>query len=243
MTLCANRIAALVLRAVGSVLGVFGIAVMLTMTDASLMLSYFTMQTNIFTTAAFIVLTVMTAVQLKERGVRGEVAHLGVSLQLALTFFITITFVVYWAMLSWQNFDMGGGDPTRAALVSAANYMVHGVVPLLAIADWILFLPHGRLRAKDAALWLIYPIAYAVFIFIRAEVGAPFYGTTRYPYPFIDVDILGGWVALIVIAMAVAFYALGRLFVFLDGKLAVKTAALICAAAESEYVREERTRI
>ena len=93
MTLCANRIAALVLRAVGSVLGVFGIAVMLTMTDASLMLSYFTMQTNIFTTAAFIVLIVMTAVQLKERGVRGEVAHLGVSLQLALTFFITITFV------------------------------------------------------------------------------------------------------------------------------------------------------
>ena len=68
MTLCANRIAALVLRAVGSVLGVFGIAVMLTMTDASLMLSYFTMQTNIFTTAAFIALTVMTAVQLKKRG-------------------------------------------------------------------------------------------------------------------------------------------------------------------------------
>lgn len=222
MTLCANRIAALVLRAVGSVLGVFGIAVMLTMTDASLMLSYFTMQTNIFTTAAFIALTVMTAVQLKKRGVRGEVAHLGVSLQLALTFFITITFVVYWAMLSWQNFDMGGGDPSRAALVSTANYMVHGVVPLLAIADWILFLPHGRLRAKDAAIWLIYPIAYAVFIFIRAEVGAPFYGTTRYPYPFIDVDVIGGWVALVVPVMAAAFYALGRLYVFLDKKLALR---------------------
>ena len=213
MTLCANRIAALVLRAVGSVLGVFGIAVMLTMTDASLMLSYFTMQTNIFTTAAFIVLTVMTAVQLKERGVRGEVAHLGVSLQLALTFFITITFVVYWAMLS-------------CALVSAANYMVHGVVPLLAIADWILFLPHGRLRAKDAALWLIYPIAYAVFIFIRAEVGAPFYGTTRYPYPFIDVDVIGGWVALVVPVMAAAFYALGRLYVFLDKRLALRVPPL-----------------
>ena len=214
MTLCANRIAALVLRAVGSVLGVFGIAVMLTMTDASLMLSYFTMQTNIFTTVAFIALTVMTAVQLRRRGVRGEVAHLGVSLQLALTFFITITFVVYWAMLSW--------DPSRAALVSAANYMVHGVVPLLAIADWILFLPHGRLHAKDAALWLIYPIAYAVFIFIRAEVGAPFYGTTRYPYPFIDVDVIGGWVALVVPVMAAAFYALGRLYVFLDKRLALR---------------------
>ena len=200
------------LRAVGSVLGVFGIAVMLTMTDASLMLSYFTMQTNIFTTATFIVLTVMTAVQTGKRGARGEVAHIGVSLQLAFTFFITITFVVYWAMLSWQNFDMGGGDPSRAALVSTANYLVH----------WILFLPHGRLRARDAALWLIYPIAYAVFIFIRAEVGAPFYGTTRYPYPFIDVDVIGAWVALVVPVMAAAFYALGRLYVFLDKKLALR---------------------
>ena len=221
MTLCANRIAALVLRGVGSALGTFGIAVMLTMTDASLMLSYFT-----FTTAAFTVLTVMTAVQLRKSGARGEVAHLGVSLQLALTFFITITFVVYWAMLSWQNFDMGGGDPSRVALVSAANYVVHGVVPILAIADWILFLPHGRLRAKDAALWLIYPIAYAVFIFIRAEVGAPFYGTTRYPYPFIDVDQIGGWVALVVPVMAAAFYALGRLYVFLDKKLALRVPPL-----------------
>lgn len=240
MTLIGNRAGALVVRTVGFVLGVFGIAVMLTVSDAGTMLSYYTMQTNIFTVGAFGILAVMTAVQIKRSGVRGEVATFGASAHLALTFYITITFVVYWAMLSWQNFDMGGGDSARVALTNAANYTVHGVVPVLAVLDWILFMPHGRLRAVHAAEWLVYPALYAVFIFIRAEAAPPFYGTTRYPYPFIDVDVLGGWVALIVIAMAVAFYALGRLFVFLDGKLAVTTAKLICAAAESEYVREEK---
>ena len=60
---------------------------------------------------------------------------------------------------------------------------------------------------------------------IRA-VDAPFYGTTRYPYPFIDVDQIGGWVALVVPVMAAAFYALGRLYVFLDKKLALRVPPL-----------------
>ena len=49
MTLIGNRAGALVVRTVGFVLGVFGIAVMLTVSDAGTMLSYYTMQTNIFT--------------------------------------------------------------------------------------------------------------------------------------------------------------------------------------------------
>lgn len=138
MTLIGNRAGALVVRTVGFVLGVFGIAVMLTVSDAGTMLSYYTMQTNIFTVGAFGILAVMTAVQIKRGGVRGEVATFGASAHLALTFYITITFVVYWAMLSWQNFDMGGGDSARVALTNAANYTVHGVVPVLAVLDWIL---------------------------------------------------------------------------------------------------------
>lgn len=164
MTLIGNRAGALVVRTVGFVLGVFGIAVMLTVSDAGTMLSYYTMQTNIFTVGAFGILAVMTAVQIKRGGVRGEVATFGASAHLALTFYITITFVVYWAMLSWQNFDMGGGDSARVALTNAANYTVHGVVPVLAVLDWILFMPHGRLRAVHAAEWLVYPALYAVFI-------------------------------------------------------------------------------
>ena len=116
------------------------------------------------------------------------------------------------------NFDMaaaGGGSE-----LIAANYIVHGVVPLFAIIDWLIFLPHGRTTRNAAFAWLLYPLVYAIYIFVRAEVGAPLYGTTRYPYPFIDVDIIGAWVAAVVPVMAAAFYGLGRLFVFVDRKIA-----------------------
>ena len=212
-----NRIFALAWRSAGLAIGIAGNAIMFTISGAS-MLVYFTKQTNLFVLAMFAVLTVMTAVQLKREGVRGEAAHLNCSLQLAITFYITITFVVYWALLSWQNFDMaaaGGGSE-----LIAANYIVHGVVPLFAIIDWLIFLPHGRTTRNAAFAWLLYPLVYAIYIFVRAEVGAPLYGTTRYPYPFIDVDIIGAWVAAVVPVMAAAFYGLGRLFVFVDRKIA-----------------------
>lgn len=133
-----NRIFALAWRSAGLAIGIAGNAIMFTISGAS-MLVYFTMQTNLFVLAMFAVLTVMTAVQLKREGVRGEATHLNCSLQLAITFYITITFVVYWALLSWQNFDMaatGGGSE-----LIAANYIVHGVVPLFAIIDWLISCP------------------------------------------------------------------------------------------------------
>lgn len=220
MTISQNRVFALVWRIVGLVVGVVGSAFMFTNSMGAMMLVYFTMQTNLFILALFLVLIVMTAVQIASEGKRGEVAHLNCSFQLALTFYITITFVVYWALLSWQNFQMSG--LASGAALNAANYIVHGIVPIFAIVDWILFLPHGRTPRSASFTWLIYPAIYAVFIFVRAEVGAPMYGTTRYPYPFIDVDIIGAWVAAVIPVMAAAFYGLGRLYVFVDEKIAFR---------------------
>lgn len=236
MILCRNRTLALVLRIAGTALGIFGLAVMLTASSPGLQLSYYTIQTNIFSVALFFVLSVASAVQIKRSGAHGDVVCAKPSFQLALTFYITITFAVYWSMLSWQNFSMGN-DRTRVILMTAANYIVHGVVPLLAIADWLLFMPHGGVRRKRAAAWLIYPAVYAVFIFVRAEIGPPFYGTTRYPYPFIDVDVIGGWVAAVVVAMAVAFFALGLLYIFLDERLAKKLSPSLYALRKEVYVR------
>lgn len=217
MTISDNRVFALVWRIIGLAVGVAGSAVMFTTSMGKMMLVYFTMQTNLFIVALFLVLTVMTAVQIAREGKGGEAAHLDCSFQLALTFYITITFLVYWALLSWQNFDMSGEG---GGAFLAANYIVHGIVPALAIVDWVVFMPHGRVPRSAAWVWLIYPAAYAVFIFVRAEVAAPLYGTTRYPYPFIDIDIIGAWVAAVVVAMAAAFYGLGRLYLLSDRAVA-----------------------
>lgn len=218
MTVSDNRIFALIWRIAGLAVGIAGCVVMFSTTMGKTMLIYFTMQTNLFIVALFAVLTVMTAAQIAGKGGRGETAHLNRSFQLALTFYITITFVVYWALLSWQNFDMSAAGGGKAFL--AANYIVHGIVPAFAIVDWILFFPHGGIGRSAAWMWLIYPAVYAVFIFVRAETGAPIYGTTRYPYPFIDTDIIGAWVAAVVVVMAAAFYGLGRLYLLIDDKIA-----------------------
>ena len=106
MTVSDNRIFALAWRIIGLAVGIAGCAVMFSPSLGQTMLVYFTMQTNLFIVALFAVLTAMTAVQIAREGRRGEAAHLNCSFQLALTFYITITFVVYWTMLSWQNFNM-----------------------------------------------------------------------------------------------------------------------------------------
>lgn len=232
-----KRIFALVWRLLGLGIGIYGSAVMFGMSLGSTMLVYFTMQTNLFVLAMFAVLAVMTAVQIARDGAEGEVAHLNCSLELAVTFYITITFVVYWTLLSWQNFGMSGTD--AAVEFTVSNYIVHGIVPIFAIVDWILFLPHGRVARSAPLKWLAYPIIYAIFIFIRAEVGGVLYSnaqyTSRYPYPFIDVDLIGGWVAAVVPVMAAAFYGLGRLYVFADMKIASRLSRSV-----PEYIRLER---
>ena len=90
-------------------------------------------------------------------------------------------------------------------------------------------------RLSHHLKWLAYPIIYAIFIFIRAEVGGVLYGTSRYPYPFIDVDLIGGWVAAVVPVMAAAFYGLGRLYVLADMKIASRLSRSV-----PEYIRLER---
>ena len=65
----------------------------------------------------------------------------------------------------------------------------------------MLFLPHGRVRPRAAVYFLAYPIAYSIFIALRAQFGGYLYGTVRYPYPFADPDLLGWPVTLLVAAL------------------------------------------
>ena len=106
MTVSDNRIFALVWRIIGLAVGIAGCAVMFSTTMGKTMLVYFTMQTNLFIVALFAVLTVMTAVHIARVGWIGEAAHLNCSFQLALPFYITITFLVYWTLPSSHIFNI-----------------------------------------------------------------------------------------------------------------------------------------
>ncbi|MGW1956739.1 Pr6Pr family membrane protein [Streptomyces sp. NPDC001920] len=94
--------------------------------------------------------------------------------------------------------------------------VLHTVTPLAALLDWLLLTAPGQLRLRRAATWMLYPLTYLAFTFIRGELLLP--GTpAHYLYPFLDVDrhgyksVLGN--ALLI---GLAIYALALALVALD---------------------------
>lgn len=238
-----KRLISIIFRAVGFAVGVAGLAMMFSMSGGASMLNYFTIQTNIFVVVLFGVLLVKGIIEYVKQGKEGEAANVMPVVQGAVTFFITITGVIYWTLLSWMNFGMSGDAP-MPWYFKLSNVIVHGIIPLFAIVDFVLFLPRNRLKNLDALAWLTYPIAYCGYIFIHAAAkGATFGGLdgskSRFPYPFMDVDMLGWWFLLVFLGLAGGFYGLGRLYVFIDKKLSKAVAAPSEAAAPAEEAPAE----
>lgn len=65
------------------------------------------------------------------------------------------------------------------------NESMHSVLPMLAALYWVLFVPRFHLRLRHCLLWLVYPVAYLAVTFWRGSLS------DFYPYPFINVDVLG----------------------------------------------------
>lgn len=135
---------------------------------------------------------------------------------------MTLTLLVAWLVL---HMSVGFDSAASASLLG-----LHVVVPLMAIADWLMFDAPGGLRWRDPWLWLAAPLGYlAEFVIVLALGGSLGAGAgamgavpdtegsvggggtggsvqaSRAPYPFLDVDSLGvGTVALNVAALAAA---------------------------------------
>lgn len=122
---------------------------------------------------------------------------------------ITVTGLIYHFMLS-QYFYMQ--DSTVFS-----NTLVHYVVPILSFFDWILFDDKGNYKHYSPFLWVLFPNGYFVYVLISVACGASLGIDSRFPYPFIDIDILGaGRVALNVIVLNILFILLGYVFVIID---------------------------
>ncbi|WP_053153306.1 Pr6Pr family membrane protein [Pseudomonas sp. Pf153] len=65
-----------------------------------------------------------------------------------------------------------------------ADELLHDVMPVVFVVYWWFCVPKG-LHWSNIWPWLLYPLAYFSYVLIRGSfVGA-------YPYPFIEVDLLG----------------------------------------------------
>lgn len=199
----------------------FGLVVWFSIYGVELEMVYFTNQSNLAVLILFLVLVIGDIYNYKNK--KSDNFNVVPIIEMALMVYISITFLGYWGLLSWQNFDMTGGVEStslRMFLSSCGNYIVHGISPLLVIVHWVLFSPHTRQGYKKAFYFLIYPILYLVFVLIRANVGGPLYSDTYYPYPFIDLNVLGaGNFLLIIMGLLLFFTAWGVFFLYINNSI------------------------
>jgi len=83
-----------------------------------------------------------------------------------------------------------------------SNAVLHKVMPLVVVLDWLIKLPRVPLAFRRALLWLAFPLAYLPYTLVRGPI------VDWYPYPFLDPDEHGyAHVALNCAGTAVGFVA------------------------------------
>lgn len=123
------------------------------------------------------------------------------------TAYMTLTGLIYNALLAGQE----GG-----VALAWANNVVHIILPLYAVLDWILFADRPPLAWNRLWVSLIYPMVWAVVVLIRGATDG------WVPYPFFDPATGYGHVFAYVVAIAV---------------LTVITAAIIWALSRLTLVK------
>ena len=96
-------------------------------------------------------------------------------------------------------------------LLVYVNQVLHTVMPIAFVLDWLLFVPKGRLRWIDPVKWLAYPLLYGLWTVIHGQLIG------WYPYWFIDIGALGWERAGVNFAALLAFFlVLGLIVAAMD---------------------------
>jgi hypothetical protein len=142
--------------------------------------SYFTNLSNLFA-----VLVLLLSVFFGKEEPRDLVRYIS-------TVNMTIVGLVFAVLL--RNVDLG-------ALLPWVNYVLHYVMPVAIVLDWLLSPPASRLRSRSVFLAMVFPSVYLTYVILR---GAD---TGWYPYPFLNPANVGGYggVATYACGIAAAF--------------------------------------
>ncbi|MEV0246199.1 Pr6Pr family membrane protein [Nocardia sp. NPDC050712] len=170
-------------------------------------LSYFTIQSNIFAMAILLIGGLLDPGSRRWQVFRG-----------AATLYLVITGIVYAALLS--DVALGAERPW-------VNDMLHRVLPIVLLADWMAAPYALGISARLIGTWLAYPSVYCAYTLFRGPI------VDWYPYPFLDPRGQG-YVSMTIglVVLGVAFALLAVAVVAL-GELAGRW----CGAAESDKQR------
>jgi hypothetical protein len=154
--------------------------------------AYFTIQSNLIGVAA-LAWAIATRDRRRSRGLE--------LLRGAAAVYLTVTFFVVIVLLS---------DVDVSLELAWVDFVLHKLFPIVVVADWLIDPPVVRLGVRDALIWLVYPIVWAVLTVVRGPVDG------WYPYPFLDPANGGyGKVTITVVLITVGFVVLALLFAWL----------------------------
>jgi hypothetical protein len=102
-----------------------------------------------------------------------------------------------------------------------SDQLLHTAMPILFVLHWWFAVPKTTLRWTHAFPCLAYPAAYAVYLFARGALDG------WYPYPFVDVTVLGySRVAVHLLAIVIAFAVVALVLIALGRWQATRLAVL-----------------
>jgi len=133
-----------------------------------------------------------------------------------------------WRMVRSATFDLVRGGAVLALLVTGvvsavllagtevdtplpwANVMLHQLLPVAMLLDWLLAPPAHRLARRHGLLWLSYPLVWAAYTLVRGAL------VSQYPYPFLNPATAGaGRVAATSAALLLGMLVLAEVVVVL----------------------------
>lgn len=152
--------------------------------DAGNFFSFFTILSNILA-AAFLIFASVASEKVwtskRTQQVRG-----------AVTLYMLMTGVIFALLLS-------GLKDVQLTAVPWDNGVLHYIMPVVLVADWLLYPSKAKLSYKVVAVWAIVPIAYVAYSLIRGAA------ISWYPYPFLNATKLGYETVLTTTALLAIF--------------------------------------
>ena len=92
--------------------------------------------------------------------------------------YLAVTGVVFALLLSDQPL----------VTVPFSNTVLHKLMPVVMVVDWILDPPQTSISFRQATFWwLIYPVVWLIYTMIRGAIIG------WYPYPFMNPSVMGGY--------------------------------------------------
>lgn len=158
--------------------------------------SYFTIDSNLIAVA---VLFIAAASWRREPTPRLDF------LRGAAVVYMVVVGIVFSLLLSNTNVDTA---------LQWVNFVVHELIPIVVVVDWLIDPPSSRLTFRDSLKWVAYPVVWLAYTLIKGPIVG------KYPYPFLDPANGGyGTVALYCVAILVGMTAFCAIVVWVGNAL------------------------